>query len=184
MSHNGLTDSRPAHPAGADPLSAAHPRFLELPVADGDFTIRESLPSGHKSLHAGKAYSTGDILGSIGIREPLKTPNYLSVQFGEFEHGLLAPEHFQYINHSCAPNIFLDVEAGQMRALRDILPGDELCFFYPSTEWRMDQAFRCHCNSADCLGLIQGAFFLSESVLARYELSGHIRQLKQRGAAA
>lgn len=156
----------------------------EISVADGSFMIRESLATGHKSFHAARRFQDGAVIAAIGIRESLATPNYLSVQFGEFEHGMLAPEHFQYINHSCAPNIFLDVQAKQLRALREILPGDELCFFYPSTEWHMSQAFQCHCNAPDCLGRIQGAAFLSPSVLSRYELSAHIKKLMRQEKAA
>ena len=156
----------------------------ELPVADGQFIIRESMASGHKSLHASRVFREGEVLAAIGVREPLTAPNYLSVQFGEFEHGLLAPAQFQYINHSCAPNIYLDVQAKHLRALCEILPGDELCFFYPSTEWRMSQAFQCHCNTPECLGQIQGAAFLSVFVLSRYELSAHIKQLMRRGITA
>jgi hypothetical protein len=35
--------------------------------------------------------------------------------------------------------------------------GQELTFFYPSTEWDMDQGFDCFCGSENCLGYIGGA---------------------------
>jgi hypothetical protein len=35
--------------------------------------------------------------------------------------------------------------------------GEELTFFYPSTEWDMDQGFSCFCGSKACLGYISGA---------------------------
>lgn len=45
--------------------------------------------------------------------------------------------------------------------------GDELTFFYPSTEWDMAQPFDCHCGSENCLGKVRGA-----SELTREELEG------------
>lgn len=44
------------------------------------------------------------------------------------------------------------------RALRDIQPGDELSFFYPSTEWEMAQGFECKCGAK--VGIIPRAFVL------------------------
>lgn len=52
-----------------------------------------------------------------------------------------------YINHSCAPNVAMDVDRMVVRALEDIAIGEELSFFYPSTEWEMEQPFECWCNS-------------------------------------
>jgi SET domain len=155
-----------------------------IPVAEGAFNIRESLATGHKGLYVGRPVQDGEVISALGIREYVTTPNYLSVQFGEFEHGMLEPEHLQYINHSCSPNVFFDVQARHLRALRRIGPSDELCFFYPATEWRMTQSFHCHCNSAGCLGHIQGAAYLPESVLEQYELSGHVKKLMRRGLVA
>ncbi|MEI7614431.1 MAG: SET domain-containing methyltransferase [Betaproteobacteria bacterium] len=153
-------------------------------MADGAFSIRESLATGQKALHAGKAFQAGEVLSEISFRARVPTPTYLSVQFGEVEHGMLYPVHLEYINHSCSPNVFFDVNALHLRALRPIAPGEELCFFYPSTEWTMTQSFHCHCNSTGCLGYIQGAAYLPEHVLDEYEFSGHIKKLMQRGMAA
>jgi hypothetical protein len=46
---------------------------------------------------------------------------------------MLNPEWLQYINHSCDPNVAFDTAAFKLIALKDVKPGDELCFFYPST---------------------------------------------------
>lgn len=63
---------------------------------------------------------------------------------------------------------------------RGISPGDELTFFYPSTEWRMAQPFDCACGAADgvCRRRIAGAEDMSAGELAGYWLSGHVRALK------
>lgn len=59
-------------------------------------------------------------------------------------------------------------------AVEDVRLGDELTFFYPSTEWKMVQPFACFCKSEDCLGRIDGAFSLDPEVLKRYQTSRFI----------
>jgi hypothetical protein len=98
------------------------------------------------------------------------------VQTGPSTHITLKPEYLQFINHSCSPNVFFDTEKKVLVSLKDIHPGDEITFFYPSTEWEMDQPFLCQCGSAQCLQIIQGAAFLSTAVLESYQLSAFIRE--------
>ncbi|KAB8242433.1 hypothetical protein BDV35DRAFT_366204 [Aspergillus flavus] len=42
---------------------------------------------------------------------------------------------------------------------RPLTVGDELTFFYPSTEWTMVQPFQCGCGAGlrRCLGRVAGA---------------------------
>jgi hypothetical protein len=141
------------------------------------FEIWEQSDTGHKALHSVKTFGEGEILDSFGARLELKDPNYLSVQVSPESHIMLDPEYLQYMNHSCQPNVFLDTKIMEIRALVAIRPGDELTFFYPSTEWSMAQGFACHCNSRHCLKYIQGAAHLSEEVLQDYHLSEHIEGL-------
>ncbi|RKP03042.1 hypothetical protein CXG81DRAFT_7908, partial [Caulochytrium protostelioides] len=87
-----------------------------------------------------------------------RTPerSYLSVQVGRNEHVLLNSE-FQYMNHSCDPNVYFDLPLMRIRALKNINIGDEITYFYPSTEWSMVEPFDCWCKSRLCLGRIAGA---------------------------
>ncbi|KAJ7695088.1 hypothetical protein B0H17DRAFT_1056361, partial [Mycena rosella] len=51
-------------------------------------------------------------------------------------------------------------------------------FFYPSTEWEMEQAFEFGCAVKTCLGRIQGAKFLTrDEVAARGWVSPWIEEL-------
>ena len=68
------------------------------------------------------------------------------------------------------------METGVLRALRDIEPGDELRYFYPSTEWSMAETFHCLCGSAECLGSITGAAGMPVQALLRHRLSPWIRE--------
>ena len=62
-------------------------------------------------------------------------------------------------------------------SLRPLQAGEELTYFYPSTEWTMTQPFTCACGAVDCLGTIDGASTLSPDVLARYVLSPFVRRM-------
>jgi len=89
---------------------------------------------------------------------------------------LLAIEMLFIVNHSCEPNVAFDLSSPDpskwhIRALECIevgTPGEQtvvptsqlepypyfsVTFFYPSTEWDMDQAFNCECGATVCTSL-------------------------------
>ncbi len=126
----------------------------------------------------------GALVQRIEQPERLATPNYRTIQVSEDTHvDNLGP--LAYLNHSCAPNTFVDAERLEVRALRDVRAGEELTLFYPATEWEMIQPFDCLCGAPDCIGRIAGASALPIEVLDRYRLSDHVRRLlRERGPAA
>ena len=129
---------------------------------------------GYNRAIASVALAAGDVLAPFSARETLAAPTYLTVQTGPDTHILLAPEHLQYINHSCDPNVLFDTARMVIRALRGIAPGDEITFFYPSTEWMMDRPFDCLCGSRACLGRIAGADELDADALEQHVFNQHI----------
>ena len=138
--------------------------------------VRECQVTGSKSVHTNVGLSENQVLARFSSRSILLKPNYLTVQINSSQHILLKPEWLQYINHGCDPNVFFDVDRRKLVALRNIYEGEELRFFYPSTEWSMDNSFDCNCASDACLKQIQGAAFLSIDVLRTYRLSPYISQ--------
>ena len=62
-------------------------------------------------------------------------------------------------------------------AARDIGTGEELTFFYPSTEWEMSSPFICLCGATNCIHVVAGARFLPLSTLENHFLNRHIREL-------
>jgi len=132
--------------------------------------------SNQKSLHAAVSFVPGDIICNFhaGITQSYAT--YLTVQTGADRHITLMPEFLQYINHSCAPNVFFNTTAMQLVCLQPLQPGDEFTFFYPSTEWEMAQPFVCNCGNEACLQLINGASHLSVETLSKYKLTDFIKQ--------
>ncbi|QUC16473.1 uncharacterized protein UV8b_00714 [Ustilaginoidea virens] len=112
-------------------------------------------------------------------------PTYATVQIGKHSHLNLNSD-LLYINHSCEPSLIFDTAS--MNILvgpRGLQPGDELTFFYPSTEWHMAQPFTCLCGHASCRGTISGAKDMPPQQLQGVWLNEHIRELlddEQRGA--
>ena len=147
------------------------------------FQVRHYTESDYKSMFATQDLPADTILMEYGYREILRHPSRYSVQTSMNRHIHLAPEYLQYINHSCNPNVFFDLQTMTLRTLRPIQKGEEVAFFYPSTEWAMTEAFDCLCNSEQCLGRIQGAAFLGEEILETHQLSIHIKtKLSEREA--
>lgn len=130
--------------------------------------------SNHKLLIAVKPFQAGNVISKFGSSEIHAEPSRYTVQVNEHEHIILEPEFLQYINHSCNPNAFFNTHTMQLEALRNIAPGDEFTFFYPSTEWFMAEPFACHCGEVNCIGIIKGAKELSKDTLKHYRLTAFI----------
>lgn len=146
-------------------------------VEDERFEIRECVPQNHRALFARARFDAEEVITSFGASEVRTEPDRYTVQIDRDSHVVLDPLYLQYINHHCNPNVMFDCRTMEVRALRAIEPGDELTFFYPSTEWSMEEPFACHCGSPLCLSQIRGAAFLSPAVLAEYEINPHIAEL-------
>lgn len=142
----------------------------------GFAVIMQNTASNQKSLHATVSFAAGDVISKFNAGTTQSFPTYLTVQTGVDTHITLMPEFLQYINHSCDPNAFFNTDTMELVALKDILPGDEFTFFYPSTEWEMAQPFVCSCGSKDCLQLINGASNLTIQTLSKYKLTNFIKQ--------
>ena len=140
------------------------------------FEVRLNTISQQQGLFATRSFMRDERMIEFSIRSIQATPTYLTVQIGENEHFEFEPDHLKYLNHSCDPNVFIDLENLTLVAIKPIVTGDELRFFYPSTEWKMDQPFDCQCGSSRCLGIISGAQSLSGHQLAEYKLSQYIKQ--------
>ncbi len=138
--------------------------------------VREDTASLAKSLHSIISFQKDEIICDFGAAAILKTPTYLTIQTGCDEHIHLKPELLKFTNHSCKPNVFFDTQVMQLIAIKNILPGDEFTFFYPSTEWDMAQPFDCLCGSEHCLKKISGAAHMPLHTLKNYRLTDFIQR--------
>ncbi|KAJ3550340.1 hypothetical protein NMY22_g543 [Coprinellus aureogranulatus] len=139
----------------------SHPG-LEVKFVPGDFS---------SGLVATRPFKAGELVARLdGLTRGPK--RYTSVQCGpgEDDHIELNSD-LVYVNHSCDPNVAFDLsspdpDGWHLRTLKPIQAGEPLTFFYPSTEWDMDQPFKCECSAKSCLGSIRGAKYLSLKQLA------------------
>lgn len=147
-------------------------RLLRVEHLEGDFASRSislvDLPAGH-------------IFARITNPTPA-TCAYTSVQASRSLHIELNCD-LVYINHSCRPTLVFDMERWEVRVNPDLhqglKAGDELTFFYPSTEYAMAQPFGCRCGEKECRGTITGAKDMPLDILRQYWLSPHIEELLQ-----
>jgi hypothetical protein len=127
-----------------------------------------------RTLVTKQTYKKGDVICAMPSENIVDKPTRFTVQIAKDKHthvGKLAA-----LNHSCDPNVILDTERMVMIARRDIEKGEELSFFYPSTEWEMQAPFICLCGSKNCIHVVAGARFLPLSTLEVHYLSKHVRE--------
>jgi hypothetical protein len=112
----------------------------------------------------------------VRLSGALTRQSYLTIQIDKYRH-LEEPRILAFLNHSCCPTVLVDTKRLSVFAATDIAAGEELTFFYPSTEWKMVRPFICLCGSAQCLHYITGARYLLLDTLDRYFINSHIRKL-------
>ena len=66
------------------------------------------------------------------------------------------PRFAGLLQHSCSPNVFLDMSELWLWALTTIEEGDCLTMDYASTEQKLYRQFACRCGSSNCHGWITG----------------------------
>ncbi|GAN06880.1 conserved hypothetical protein [Mucor ambiguus] len=147
-----------------------HPEYFQV--------VRQGPPESFSSkLVAQRTYAKGAVIATLeGLTPGAK--RYSTVQISKTEHIELNSD-LVFMNHSCDPSTLMDVDRMVVSATRDLAAGDELTFFYPSTEWDMAQPFSCWCGSSKCIETVQGAQYLSTETLNKFELSSHIKELIQ-----
>jgi SET domain len=138
--------------------------------------MRRKLSNSQNALFTLRSWHPGDIIADFSAGTISAEPTYLTIQVGDRKHITFDPEFLQYINHSCDPNVFFDTTWMNLVALKHLQPEDEMTFFYPSTEWKMVQPFKCYCGSPHCLGKIRGAAFLSKEDQEKYRFTDFIQQ--------
>lgn len=128
-----------------------------------------------RSLVARQDFAPGQVVYAIPSEKVFDKPNRFTVQMDRALHTEVGK--LSALNHSCDPNVFLDMDRMEVIACRAIRTGDELTFFYPSTEWEMDAPFICLCGASNCIHVVAGARFLPLSTLETHYLNRHIREM-------
>jgi hypothetical protein len=149
----------------------SHPDRIEVVKSDQPY---KSYARSLISLPAGASFA------KISTAAFVERDTYISVTTGK-DSRIELNSDIVYCNHSCNPSLIFDVTRFEVRVAEDrpLAVGDHLTYFYPSTEWKMVQPFRCQCGAGPdkCLGFVFGASNIEPSVLMRYWLNEHIHQL-------
>jgi len=84
-----------------------------------------------------------------------------SIQIDDDKHIEGTAESNAYLNHSCAPNAYVDWSGINLRALRNIARGEEITCNYLTTDWELHERFACHCGAPHCYGELKGLKYLA-----------------------
>jgi hypothetical protein len=138
-------------------------------------------------VYARQRVSTGELLvvwgGSVVDFQTLKTlPAIKQIRSVQVEEDRYLVSHStndpaDYFNHCCEPNAGL---AGQIAlvALRDIEPGEEVCFDYAMSDASSYDEFECECGQPTCRKLVTGNDWMLPDLQGRY--AGHFSPYIQR----
>lgn len=108
--------------------------------------VHDGTPEQFRSkLVAERDFAKGSVIADLAGLTP-GPKRYSSVQVSPTEHVELNSD-LLYMNHSCDPSALMDVDRRAVVAAKDIKAGDELTFFYPSTEWDMGKCSLITCSS-------------------------------------
>ena len=162
-----------------------HKTLLEDYVVIGQFHSHLSpkleakpLPEkGGYGVFACEPVSKGDLLVLWGGRiideselDPTM-PNFsqrvLQIEEGFFLLAPEPPEPSDRFNHSCNPNAGFTGQIGLV-AMRNIAPGEEICFDYAMCDGTPYDEFICSCGSGNCRGNITGEDWMRPDLRERY----------------
>ncbi|RSH81164.1 uncharacterized protein EHS24_008601 [Apiotrichum porosum] len=170
-------------PISSASYTATHPEQFEVVFSESAEPGVEAFSS---KLVAKHDYAPGELLATLSNASQAPVKAYSSVQYGPGpDHHLELNSDLLFMNHSCAPTAQLQLPAGTPARWEvhvgpaGLAKGEDITFFYPSTEWDMAQGFDCNCGAKTCLGNVQGAKYLTlEQLEARGVVNDHIRALK------
>lgn len=124
-------------------------------------------------LVAKRPFNSGELI--LPLLGKLTTQSYRTIQIDISTH--LKGPLIAFMNHSCSPTAIVDAQTLQLVAARELRIGEEITFFYPSTEWKMVRPFQCLCDAPNCISYVAGAKYLSSDILKQYFINPHIRKL-------
>lgn len=138
---------------------------------------RENQAKGGVGVFAREAIKAGERLsvwsGIIVAAERLDDlPDWQKKRSVQVEEDLYlvttrADEPADFFNHCCDPNAALDGQI-TLRALRDIAPGEEVCFDYATSDGSPYDEFECACGAPNCRGTITGDDWQRPDLQAKY----------------
>jgi len=150
MDYNWLSPKAEARPAGAKGW--------------GSFAL-EPIPAGETVAAFGGWIVTGAYLAELSDdrqSRSIQVDSDLYLVSGD------TPEPGDMLNHSCEPNCGL---LGQtlLVAMRDIAPGEEMCFDYAMCDASDYDEFSCLCEAPTCREVVTGADWRDPDLQTKYD---------------
>ena len=146
------------------PSSYLSPNLQARPKADGyGIFAREPLAKAELLAVFGGVVYPWDAFMALPERE-----RSLSLQVEE--NLFLAPDKIgegDYVNHCCEPNAGLSGQIALV-AMRDIRPGEEVCFDYAMSDTTPYDEFDCECGAVHCRGRVTGDDWRIPALQERY----------------
>lgn len=135
-----------------------------------------TLDSGQKGVFCIAPIVKGDIVsvwgGEIQTRAqveamPEKYQHYATQVEKDFYLGGMSNDDADYFNHSCEPNVGMQ---GQivLVAMRDIAPGEQVCFDYAMTDGSDYDEFECRCGALSCRKFVRGSDWRRPELWEKY----------------
>lgn len=92
---------------------------------------------------ASRAFRRGETIARIsGPIDDKPDFESLQVREGQFLH---MERPAVLMNHWCSPNAYIDWDALEFKALRDVAQGEQVTWNYNTSEWELQRPFTCHC---------------------------------------
>lgn len=129
----------------------------------GSFAV-EPIPAGETVAAFGGWVVTGAALEGLSNDRQSRS---IQIDADLYLVSAETPEAGDMLNHSCEPNCGL---LGQtlIVAMRDIAPGEELCFDYAMCDASDYDEFRCQCGRSSCRGIITGSDWRDPALQEKY----------------
>lgn len=137
--------------------------FAQTPIQKGELIV----------IFGGVVYEWDEF-----VRLP-KRDRSLCIQVGERHFLVPRPAgEGDFVNHSCNPNAGLSGQIGVV-AMRDIEPGEEICFDYAMSDTMPYDEFECECGAANCRKRISGSDWQRPELQKRYAgyFAPHVQRL-------
>lgn len=111
----------------------------------------------------------GEIIPYEGLAALSEVQRQHSVQVEEALYLVTVkpPDAGDFINHSCDPSAGLSGQIAVV-AMRDIYPGEEVCYDYAMSDGSPYDEFDCGCGSANCRRRVTGDDWRRPELQARY----------------
>jgi len=101
----------------------------------------------------------------------------LQIEDGLFLYAPGPVEDAEFVNHCCEPNVGFSGQVSLV-ALRNIKPGEEICFDYAMSEASDFAEFDCRCGAPGCRGRVRADDWMRAELQSRYR--GHFSPYLQR----